>query len=70
MPHTVTTPIPPRPKPFPWPYPASALQGAVGGAGGRGTVMVPKPPLNYKYFSQWPYEVLRVGWLATPPVRM
>ena len=67
----VSVQAPPRPRPFPWPYPASATQGAVGGAGGKGTVSVSAPPYNTAPFNQyWPYQAPRLNGLPNPVVRL
>lgn len=65
----VITQAPPRPRPFPWPYPASATQGAVGGAGGRGIVAVSAPPYYGPFNQYWPYFSPRLNGLPNPVVR-
>jgi len=48
---------PPRKRPYPWPLPESATQGAVGGAGGIGKVMVCKPPYDGPFLEYFPYAI-------------
>ncbi len=62
----------PRARFFPWPLPNSATQGAVGGAGGVGKVMVSKPPYYGPYQPYFPYAVPDQYYrgLPTNPLRM
>jgi hypothetical protein len=53
----VANPVWPLNRPFPWPYPASATQGAVGGAGGVGTVSVSLAPYYGPFNYYWPYAI-------------
>lgn len=65
----VSVQAPPRPRPFPWPYAESATQGAVGGAGGRGTVAVSMPPYYGPFNYYWPYQGVRLNGLPNNPIR-
>lgn len=60
---------PSRSRPLPWPLPYSASQGAVGGAGGRGTVAVSLPPYYGPFQPYWPYQAPRLNGLPNPIVK-
>lgn len=66
----VPVPIPPRSRPFPWPLPFSATQGAVGGAGGKGVVIVQAPPYYGPFLQYWPYQAPRLNGLPNPVVKL
>lgn len=62
----------PRARAFPWPLPFSATQGAVGGAGGVGKVMVSAPPYYGPFNYYWPHGIPQqlFNGLPTNPLRM
>ena len=53
----VSVQAPPRARSFPWPLPDSATQGAVGGAGGVGTVAVQPNPWYQPFQPYFPYAI-------------
>ena len=61
-----------RNRQYPWPLPGSAYQGAVGGAGGIGKVMVAVPPYYGPFQPYFPYAVPDQWYrgLPTNPLRM